>query len=44
MWKNPAGYLAGWALPLNAPWSASALARSPRIRPSRVAAISARIR
>ena len=40
MWKNPAGYLLGWADPLNAPWSASTRARRARIRPSRVAAIS----
>jgi hypothetical protein len=40
MWKNPAGNFEGWAEPLNAPWSASTLARRPRIRPSLVAAIS----
>ena len=34
MWKNPAGNFDGCALPLNAPWSASTLARRPRIRPS----------
>ena len=40
MWKNPAGYLVGWAVALNAPWSASTRARRPRILPSFVAAIS----
>ena len=39
-WKNPAGYFVGWAVPLNAPWSASTLTRMARMRPSRVAAIS----
>ena len=40
MWKNPAGNLLGCAVELNAPWSASTLARTARIRPSAVAAIS----
>ena len=43
MWKNPAGYLVGWAVALKAPWSASTLARRPRTRPSEVAAISPRM-
>ena len=40
MWKNPAGYFVGWAVALNAPWSAITSTRTPRILPSRVAAIS----
>jgi hypothetical protein len=43
-WKKPAGYLVGWAVPLNAPWSAITSTRTPRILPSREAAISPRIR
>ena len=39
MWKNPAGYLVGWAVELNAPWSAITSTLSPRILPSRLAAI-----
>ncbi|COX33318.1 Uncharacterised protein [Mycobacterium tuberculosis] len=38
--KNPAGYFAGAAWALNAPWSASTLDRIARILPSRLAAIS----
>ena len=38
--KNPAGYLLGWAVPLNAPWSASTVTRTARIFPSRLAASS----
>ena len=44
MWKKPAGNRVGWAVALNAPWSASTRARSPRIFPSLVAAISPCIR
>ena len=40
MWKNPAGNLVGWAVALNAPWSASTGRAGPRILPSAVAAIS----
>ena len=41
--KNPAGYLLGWATPLNAPWSASTVTRTARILPSRLAASSPRM-
>ena len=34
MWKNPAGYFVGWAVALNAPWSAITSTRTPRILPS----------
>jgi hypothetical protein len=40
MWKNPAGYFVGCAVALKAPWSASTLVRTARIRPSAVAATS----
>ena len=39
MWKNPAGYLVGWAVELKAPWSAITSTRRPRMVPSRLAAI-----
>ena len=41
--KNPAGYLLGWAAPLNAPWSARTFTRTARILPSRSAASSPRM-
>jgi hypothetical protein len=41
--KNPAGNLLGCAVPLNAPWSASTVTRTARIRPSRDAASSPRM-
>ena len=41
--KNPAGYLVGWAAPLNAPWSASTVTRTALIVPSRLAASSPRM-
>jgi hypothetical protein len=41
--KNPAGYLLGWAVPLNAPWSASTVTRTALTRPSRLAASSPRM-
>jgi hypothetical protein len=42
-WKKPAGNLVGWAVPLNAPWSAITFTRSARMSPSRVAATSPRM-
>ena len=43
MWKKPAGYFVGWAVALNAPWSAIVVIRMPSIFPSLVAAISPRM-
>ena len=43
MWKKPAGNFVGWAVPLNAPWSAITLTRKARIFPSLVAATSPRM-
>ena len=40
MWKKPAGNFVGWAVALNAPWSASTSTLTPTILPSLVAAIS----
>ncbi len=41
MWKKPAGYLVGCAMPLNAPWSASTSTLTARILPSFVDAMDA---
>ena len=39
MWKKPAGYFVGCAMPLKAPWSARTSTLTAWILPSRVDAI-----